>query len=235
MSDIQSQLATIKQSLCQEIDVGSLFSRNVVVHKWKAPWRLLLLREATSWRLYELIQQSLDLSRAGSILGARILLRSAFETLALLIYSTHAMRTVVAGKLDFHEFTEKTSQLLLGSRDKSTPFVSVNILTVLQTAEKRYAGLESWYAALCETAHPNYEGMINGYSTSGNDEYVTRFESRWTSLYGHIHESSLEACLRVFDAEYNHEWVEAFEALEKWIESNDANLDASKPNTCQCS
>lgn len=229
MSKIQIHLDAFKQSLCREIDVRSLFQRNSVAHKWKAPWRLLLLREATAWRLCELIQQSLDLSLAGSTLGARILLRSAFETLALLIYSAYTMRAVVAGSTDFHEFSTKTSQLLLGSRNKSTSFESVNILTVLRTADKRYSGLESWYATLCETAHPNYDGMINGYSVSNSEAYVTRFASRWTSLYGQLHDSSLEACLFVFDAEYNHEWPDAFESLERWIELNDAKLEASKP------
>jgi hypothetical protein len=229
MRDIQAHLSALKQSLCREIDVGGLFTRNSVVHKWKAPWRLLLLREAASWRLCELIQQSLDLSRAGGTLGARILLRSAFETLALLIYSAHTMRAVVAGNIDFHDFQSKTSQLLLGSRDKSTPFESINILTALKTADKRYSGLESWYAALCETAHPNYEGMIHGYSTADEDECVTRFESRWTSLYGRLHDSALEACLVVFEAEYDHEWPDAFEALERWIELNDLKLEASRP------
>jgi hypothetical protein len=33
----------------------------------------------------------------------------------------------------------------------------------------------------------------------------------------------------IFDAEYNHEWPDAFEALEHWIEQNDAMLEATKP------
>lgn len=229
MINLQTYLSELRQSLCKEIAVGGLFTRNPIVHKWKAPWRMLLLREAASWRLCELIQQSLDLSRAGSILGARILLRSAFETLALLIHSGQMMRSVAIGNVDYHEFALKASKLLLGSRDKSTEVESVNILTILKAAEKRYPGLESWYAELCETAHPNYEGMIHGYSTSDPSEHVTHFQSRWTTLYGGTHEAALEICLKVFEAEYNNEWTSAFEALENWIELNDAKLENSKP------
>ncbi|QKS29384.1 MAG: hypothetical protein HT579_10990 [Candidatus Accumulibacter similis] len=228
MRDVQAHLSDLRQSHCHEIDVGGLFTRNAVVHKWKAPWRLLLLREAASWRLCELAQQSLDLSRAGSTLGARILLRSAFETLALLIFSAQSMRSVVSGALSFNEFSKKTSNLLQGSRDKSTPFESINILAALKVADKRYPGLESWYADLCETAHPNFQGMIHGYSTSDPKEYVTQFKSRWTELYGALHESALQACLVVFEAEYNQEWVAAFEALERWIEENDEELEANR-------
>jgi hypothetical protein len=37
------------------------------------------------------------------------------------------------------------------------------------------------------------------------------------------------ACLEVFVAEYDDEWPAAFEALESWIEANDAELESSKP------
>jgi hypothetical protein len=228
MDDLQNQLEQFRCSLCREVDVGGMFSRNSVVHKWKAPWRILLLREAAAWRLCELIQQSLDLSRLGGVLGARILLRAAFETLALLIYATRSMRLVVDGSVDFHDFSDKTTNLLLGSRDKSTPVESVNVLTVLASADKRYPGLRSWYDALCESAHPNYEGMLHGYSTADTSEYVTRFASRWNELHGEGHESVLRLCLGVFEFEYNREWTDAFEAFERWIEENDTLLQASR-------
>jgi hypothetical protein len=47
-------------------------------------------------------------------------------------------------------------------------------------------------------------------------------------MYGLGHDSSLIACLSVFDAEYNEEWPAAFEALEAWVEKHDENLGASE-------
>jgi len=229
MADIQRVLADLKASLCREVDVGGLFARSAIAHKWKAPWRALLLREAVAWRLQDLLQQSRSLSATGGILGARVLLRSAFETLAVLVYLNKSMRGVVAGTLDFHAFSEKTTRLLLGSRDKTTSVESVNIMSVLQSADKRYPGLENWYAALSESAHPNYEGMVLGYSVADRENHVTRFENRWSSLYGGTHESALFACLVVFEGEYNEEWPAAFEELEAWIAGHDAELEASKP------
>ena len=87
------------------------------------------------------------------------------------------MRDVVAGTTDFHAFSEITTRLLLGSRDKSTRYESINILTVLQKANKRYAGLEDWYAALSESAHPNYEGIVLGYSKDDPKNFLTTFET----------------------------------------------------------
>lgn len=230
MSDIMAALQALKESLCRNVDVGGLFSRNGIVHKWKAPWRALLLRESVAWRLQDLLEQSHFLSKSSGTLGARILLRSAFETLAVLVYLNKAMRSVVAGNLDFHAFSEKTSRLLIGSRDRTTSLESINILSILESADKRYPGLMDWYAALSESAHPNYEGMVLGYSKADRENHITTFENRWTELYGASQESALMACLAVFVGEYNDEWPAAFEALESWVADHDAELEATKPS-----
>jgi hypothetical protein len=229
MSDFALALQAFKDSLCREIDVAALYARSAIVHKWKAPWRAVLLRESVAWRLQDLLEQSHSLSKSGGLLGARILLRSAFETLALLVYLNRSMRSVVAGSLDFHAFSDKTTRLLLGSRDKSTSHESISILSVLEGANKRYPGLMEWYTALCESAHPNCEGMLAGYSKADRENYITNFENRWAQVYGKTHDSALEACLFVFMGEYNEEWLAAMEALEHWIEVNDLELQATKP------
>lgn len=229
MPGIEEALLALQNSLCKEIDVGGLMARSPSAHKWKAPWRALLLREAVAWRLVDLLLQSVQLHKAKHVLGARILVRSAFETLGMLIYSNQDMRRVVANELNFHEFSKRTSQLLLGSRDKATNVVSINILTVLQRADKRFPGFLGWYEALCESAHPNYEGLLAGYSSSNSTEFVTTFENRWNTMYGTSQLGSIRACMVVFEAEYNHEWPDAFDELEKWIEANDEMVETSKP------
>ena len=57
MSDLAAALQVLKSSLCGEIDVGGLFSRSPVAHKWKAPWGALSLRECVAWRLQDLLEQ----------------------------------------------------------------------------------------------------------------------------------------------------------------------------------
>ena len=231
MRTLPSTLQALKDSLCRKVDVGGLLSRSAVAHKWKAPWRALLLRESVAWRLQDLLEQSYVLSTRGGLLGARILLRSAFETLAVLVYLNKSMRSVVAGNQNFHAFSEKTSRLLLGSRDKTTSHESIPILTVLEGADKRYPGLLTWYAALCESAHPNYEGMLLGYSTADPQNHVTTFENRWKELHGDLHDAALNACLVAFVDEYDQEWLAAMGALETWLEAHDSELEASKPTT----
>ncbi len=187
-----------------------------------------MLREAVFWRLHDLMTQSYALHQQGHGLGPRILLRSGFETLAILIYLNQLMRQVLDDQLNFHSFGRRTSVLLLGSRDGSTNHQSLNIVTILQKCDKRYPGIEKLYAILSESAHPNYEGTVAGYSKIDHDEYETHFSNRWMELYGHHHLESMELCMSTFHHEYDDVWPPLMEKLEGWIEANDAELEATK-------
>jgi hypothetical protein len=228
MRPVEEALAVWKTLLCPSVDIAALYSRNPVAHKWKATYRSLTLRETIGWRTQDLLEQSLLLHASHRLLGARILLRSAFETVAVLIYLNQLTRKVISGELNFHEFSEKTSALLLGSRDGSTPRQSLNILTIIEKCDARYPGIRKLYASLSESAHPNYEGTSIGYSDTDTKEHVTTFSNKWESMYGDGHIESIVLCTKVFYAEYNEEWRDAFEELERWISDNDAVLESTK-------
>jgi len=225
---LEEYLKDLKATLCSKIEVGSLISRNSVAHKWKATFRSIVIREAIAWRAQDLLNQSLVLHKTQHSLGARILLRSALETIAILIYLNQLTRKVVSGSLNFHEFSNKTSILLLGSRDYTTKHKAINIVTVLQKYNSRYPRMESLYAILSESAHPNFEGICSGYTTIDKDNLSTNFSNKWTRMYGDTHPSSIELCVSVFSYEYNNEWKSAYEKLELWIEKNDSILEATK-------
>ncbi|MBI5618406.1 MAG: hypothetical protein HY943_19170 [Gammaproteobacteria bacterium] len=228
MRDIDERLAAWKQSQCTELPVAGMYSRNPTAHKWKAPFRSWCLRECVSWRAQDLLTQSLLLHDAGQQLGARILLRSALETIAVLIYLNQMTRRVLENQLNFHEFSEKTSVLLLGSRDETTSHKSMSIVSILERCDRRYPGILDLYARLSESAHPNYEGTSVGYSDIDTEEHVVSFKNKWSAMYGDRHIGSLQGCYELFFAEYNTEWSDAMEALEAWIEQNDAILEATK-------
>ena len=230
MREIEGNLSAWKQTLCESVDIGGLFSRNNIAHKWKAPYRSLELRETISWRTQDLLQQSLFLFDADHLLGARVLLRSAFETLAILIYLNQITRKVISGKLDYHEFSGKTSTLLLGSRDESTPHKAINIISVIEKCDNRYPGIKSLYAKLSESAHPNYEGVCIGYSNVDIKNFRTTYLNKWKAMYGDNHIHYMKLCVTAFYHEYNEEWADAFEKLEKWITDNNAQLEATNPN-----
>ena len=228
MDDVEQNITNWKAGLYPKIPIGGLIARSPVAHKWKSPYRSMMLREAAFWREQDLMEQSYALHQQGHGLGARILLRSGYETLATMIYINLLMSNVLDGDLGFHDFGEKTTSLLLGTRnDKDMP-VAINILTVLEKCNKRYPGIVDIYADLSESAHPNYEGLCAGYSKTNQDEYETVFSNRWMELHGDKHLDGMRLCMGTFHHEYDEVWPERFEALEKWIEANDAVLEATK-------
>jgi hypothetical protein len=230
MSDetIEQALARLKASLLPSFDIGGLFSRNNIAHKWKATFRSLLLREAVFWRLEDLLQQSYALHKTGHSLGALILLRSALETLATLIYLNQLTAAVLDGSLNFHTFSDKTAVMLLGSRNETTEHLAINIQTVLQKCAKRYDFIEKFYADLSEIAHPNHEGLILGYSKPDRDNFIENFANHWSTMYSKTHEEKMSVVIMMFEHEYNDIWTERFSALEEWLVKNDMQLEATR-------
>ena len=225
---VEENLANWDKSLFDKIPIGGLLARNPVAHKWKTPFRCMMLREVTFWREHDLMKQSYILYRADHILGARILLRSGFETLATLTYLNLLTQQVLDGKLDFHAFGDITTTLLLGSRSNAELPKSINVMTVMEKCERRYPGLTDIYADLSESAHPSYEGLCSGYSKINHNEYETILSNRWMELRSDSHLDGMILCMRTFHHEYDIVWPSLFEQLEEWITINDERLEATK-------
>ena len=172
--------------------------------------------------------RSYELHKQGHLLGARILLRCGFETLATLIYLNQLIHRVMNGRMNFHVFCDKTNRLLAGSRNGTTKHKSINIVTVLEKCEKSYPGLVKFYADLSESAHPNFEGLCFGYSKVDHNEYETNFSNRWCELYGERHLDVMELCMESFHVEYNDVWPDLIGKFENWVEVNNTILEATK-------
>ncbi len=225
---IEKILSEWKKTRLEKIEIAGLYSRNPVAHKWKAPFRALVIRELVYWRLIDLIDQALELNKINAVLGARILLRSAFETVAILIFLNSKIESLINGNMQFKDFENTTLRLLLGSRRDEQEIKSYNIISILEGCEKHYPGITKVYNDLSETAHPNYDGMIQGYSEFDKEKHVTFFHSRWDEIYGEDFENLMMICIKTFESEYNDVWSEHFERLEKWLEENDENLEAQR-------
>lgn len=230
MENVAKVLEVWNSSLCEKIELAALISRNPTAHKWKATYRSVVLRELTFWRVTDLLNQMVLLAESGHLLGARILLRSTIETLGILIYLNQKTEAVLEGKETFNSFSSLTSQLMLGSKNDATRINAINVThTILKKwCEKKYPGIFKIYADLCESAHPNYEGVCSGYSYVNEKDYETVFENRWVELYGENLGEQTLAFMRVFEEEYNNVWPAEFERLEKWIEKNDERLESEK-------
>lgn len=229
MNRLKEILEIWEQSLRKEVDLGALYSRNKIAHKWKATYRITVLRELVFWRVTDLLRQIIVLADQQLLLGARILLRSMLETIAILVYLNIKMQTVREGSLNYDEFQKLTTALMLGSRNDSTGFQSINIVTIItKHCERKYNGIAATYEDLSESAHPNYEGICSGYSYIDEKEYVTHFKNRWEEKYSANFIKTVLGVLRIFEDEYNARFIEEFEKLEIWIVENDEHLEQYK-------
>jgi len=220
MTNIRSALGRWSEALERLVPIGEVIARNPVAHTSTASTRSLLLRSASAWRSHDLLTQAVLLYDAGHLLGARILIRSAIESLAVLAYLNQLMRRVVNGTLAFQDFANKTRTLALGSRDGSTEITALSIMTILQKVEPRIPGLHSVYESLCESAHPNHEGLVEGYLAFEDDGWTAKFSNRWADKYKEGFESYVLVVAQLYYIEHDVEWSEAFSELEAWLVSN---------------
>lgn len=227
MINIPEILHHWNRQLPSKISVGGMIAKNPVAHKWRAPYRSLVLRETLCWRIHDLLTQAQFLYEANHILGSRILIRSALESVAILIHLNQLTAQVLDRSLNFHEFQKKTLKLLVGSRDRSTNHESINIVTVFKHCEKIYKGITEIYATLSECAHPNYEGVCLGYSETDEERHVTKFANKWQVMFADKHVSLVEFVSRTFEKEYTYIWVDQLHKLETWLVENDAELMAT--------
>ena len=228
MSEIEKILLRWKESLCDSVSIGGEYARSPTANKWQATYRSLVLRETAFWRTHDLLTQAQLLFESKHILGSRILVRSALESTATLIHLNQLTAKVLAGKLDFHVFDDKTRKLMLGSKNGTTKHSSINIATVLEHCEKKYKGISNIYAALSECAHPNFEGVCFGYSEIDYERNETHFSNKWEAMWADRHESLVKLVCAIFETEYKDVWAPQREEFEAWLTENDAKLEATK-------
>jgi hypothetical protein len=175
----------------------------------------------------------LHLLDAGDMLAARIILRSACETAALLAYLNKKTLDLIQGRLGFEEFNELTKQLLLGGKNDGDYFAPVNVMTAIGHFAKDHPAIQSIYARLCEDAHPNASGMIYAYSESDPEHLETRFVSKISRSEATNNHSvaSADLVFLCYEQQYNEVWPQRFESLEEWLRENDATLEATQNGT----
>jgi hypothetical protein len=217
-----------EKSLASTLDILSLIDRNPVAHKWKVTYQIYSLRETILWRFIGLSRQSLHLSKSNMIAGSRILARAALETLSALVYINEKMRCLTSGKLKFDDFSGIIARIFIGTRIYSEGPRSKNAGEMVKCLEKKYPETILQYDHLCETAHPSYIGLTNGYSKTDKENYITHFGDYWLEIHGDEHEDILMKCFEILEIEYNVTWIESFKELEGWLVMNDAKLEAGR-------
>ncbi|MGC1548421.1 MAG: hypothetical protein WA777_07820 [Rhodanobacter sp.] len=210
--------------LPHEISVAALLSRCPIAYKWKAPFRCLVVREALLRRMLALGDGVVLLTNQNCHVGARVLLRSAVEAMALLEYTVQRMEALVKGHIEWARFDELTMKLIVGSRDFGD-VEPIQILNAVRDAAKVYAGLKDIHDRLSETVHPNYDGVVGSFVKLDREEHVAYLGDFTGERYASLLVPYAGYTFAAFQYSYNTRWLAAIEPLEQWLRDNDERLE----------
>jgi hypothetical protein len=194
------------QSLPQSIEVAALGVRS------KAPYQLLVVREALIWRTEELARNACKSLECDDFAVAAILTRSITENAAL----TWKLKEILdkrTGKSP-EELNTALMRALAGSKTWEEAPAPYNVLSCLDALAKTIDGARQTYESLSEFSHPNWRGVMGLYSRTDKEKFITYFGHGFGgSLAKHQIAAALCAALGVFEYAYNA----ISDAMPQWI------------------
>lgn len=160
----------------EEIDVDLMGGYDNVIAKF------MLARAGLLHRALELAISADNSIKSKQIVSSSLLIRALFETVSVFGYLYYKIVEFNKNK-NIKEFDTIITNILYGSRDGSTDYVSVNILTMIDKIDKEYPNYRSTYDRLSEYSHPNFTGTSLIYGTPQEDKVVlfNRLSSRYTT------------------------------------------------------
>lgn len=142
-------------------------------HISKLPFKALSLRETLIHRIADLSDAVIKLYKLEKIVPAIIMIRSVFETSAVLFRLFIKLKNV-SKTGDLHDINDFLNKHLFGGRNKDAPVKSYNILTAIDHTDKEFENFRIAYDDLSEFAHPNWSGLMGAYSDSYKNKYVLK-------------------------------------------------------------
>ena len=115
-----------------------------------------------------------------------------------------------------------------GTRNDSTTPAAVSIMTALENTGQKHPEITVTHLLLSESAHPNSDGVLFGYSSSNPKLYETNFANHWEARLGGIQDPATAIVFSRLEMEYTDVWPMTLEKFENWLEENDARLETEK-------
>lgn len=128
---------------------------------------------SSTWRMLELVDQTVLLLNANGVLGPAILARALVELTAVNVYTGAKVRSLVSAAapgwssgllVATDNLDELLRRAMFGTRNvpEHDPRRQTNVVTRIRNLAKRpgWEPLEQWYDDLCEVAHPNIQGNV---------------------------------------------------------------------------
>lgn len=167
VAEAREWIGRIADSLPKSVDPAALGVKD------KAPWKLMVIREALIWRTEELGRNACDALERDDFAAAAILTRALTENAAL----TWMLMEILDGRSRYtpDELHKLLSRLLLGSRAWPETPQAVQILNSIDKMNKRIPGVRASYDGLSDIVHPNWRGVAGLYSANDTTSLITNF------------------------------------------------------------
>lgn len=140
----------------------------------KLPWKVESVQAALLMRTLEISEVSFNHLVDEKIVPGFILVRSAFETVAVHYWLYRKVSKSIADD-DVKELNEGVLKAAIGTKDPKLKerfdwtVDAINVLTAFGALEKDFEKLREHYDHLSDFAHPNHLGVVAAYSADTTD------------------------------------------------------------------
>jgi hypothetical protein len=222
MDEIRGRLELLESNLPKRVDGWALSQLS------KLPFKVLVYREALSWRMAELGRAAFEEFEKDRLAAAIVLARAAFETSAALWYLCAkvgaSVESVEVGDIDDYVMKMSMGIATDPSTDASTgePVTPrpIKIGKFLDRVEKDINGFNRQYGYMSEYVHPNWAGTVYLYSKFDKENGAADFGQNIRKPDGTKHAcvNNLSVALLMFERSYNR-IVDLIPAFTKLCES----------------
>ena len=193
-NDLNRLLQELHANPPKEIDVKSMGGYESVVAKF------MLARAGLLHRALELATSADNSISNQQVVSSSLLIRALFETVSVFGFMYFKMLDFNKTK-NIQEFETSITKILYGSRNETTEYTSINILSMVDKIDKVYPNYRATYDKLSEFSHPNYTGASLLYGTLQEKEIVT-YNNLSSSHLMHKNESINDLCLCIDRLKY---------------------------------
>ena len=171
----------------------------------KTPNVAMCFREAQLCRAEEFARAACDMFERGDCVVGIANTRAVFESVAAIHFLNEKIKRQIEEGLE-QDIHEQLVRLLTGFKNEATFPAAVNVLTTIDTLDRKVPGFRHEYDRLSEFAHPNYSGALGAFGTRDPATLITWFrrrDRRPSGTAAKIGLSSLIPALAMLEIVYN--------------------------------
>ena len=201
INNIRLLLDRLRVNLPSGYDISSISTTA------KIPMKVLSLREALIYRIFEISEAATKLYSEEQFVASCILARSAMETTAMLFWLQKRVQRVISENA-VDDIDIWLMRAFLGDRDSAITgkYDALSVLTGVDKVETVYHGFRNQYEFISEFTHPNWAGTFGSYGT--DDKEIWRIEFHPSNERNNSRDwefilNNLQATLEIFILHYD--------------------------------